>query len=257
MLLVPQLLGNMKDSNDDYDLTSTVLPIVPLVVAAENGGEISDLESIDQVLDVNILLQGEKDGKNGIEMFWAEKEFVREYNSEQYAQYKKAYYRLITKYPGVFLKERWGNFLHTGSFVRNTTAIYDDTENPMYKEFIKRPGAMAFNSDLRKRVISILECKEYGAYQTNTSCHAVIYNVMLPIGFMFICIGLLLSKKKWKIACIFGLPLIGVLLIFLTAPATHFMYYYPIYLIGYMAIFAFIADSIFRRKIKKDESIES
>lgn len=242
ILLTPQYQGNKKDNSDNYDLTSTVLPIIPLIQAASEQNDTESLEILNQVINVDLALDGAKRGLDGIALYWSSPDFIREYNSVQYNEYKKTYYKLILKHPIVFLKERFSCLLHSNGFIQNTTELFDVDGNELYDWFRTLNGAKPFDKEIRKKTISILELRKKEDYNQPVFGFNIVYNVLIPIVLMFIVIICSFMRKRISEAALLFVVWLKVPLIFLTAPERYFMYYYTIYLIGYVVFAAFLID---------------
>ena len=237
LVFLPQNLGNKMVSGDQYEITSIVLPMAPLLTEADKNRDAADLkaiDTIDKVLDTQIMLQGYAEGKSGISIFWSEPALIKSgYTKEEYSEFKQAYYKLILTYPQVFFKERVHTFTHSYGILMNTTELYESQDNANYIEFCEKyKGAGALNATLRKKVLTLLEL---GTPEDNTQKLSVFYGVysMLPaLVVLMVTAVFLLVKKQWA----YLLVLLGILgkvpLIFVTAPSLLFMYYYSIYLIG-------------------------
>lgn len=238
VLFVPQQLGNQLTSGNEYDLTSVVLPLVPLVEEANRHEDSAELlEEIDQVINVEVALCGAREGKSGISLYWSRPdEFKRDYTSEEYRSFKSAYYKLIIKYPAVFLKERWQSFIGSTGLLENTTELFTKEGVPNYDSFRKYFLGEPISDKLRTNVIEKLEWRKTGAYETTKSGYGWIYSAIPAIILLAICCIACLIRKKWNLALLLATPLAKVPLIFVTAPSRLFMYYYSVYLIGYGVI---------------------
>lgn len=242
ILFVPQTLGNRLTSGSQYDLTSVVLPLVDLVQKEDEvNPDSEELKKIDAVVSVDAAIEGAREGKNGISLFWSNPDFVRtDYTSAQYSQFKSAYYQLILKHPGVFLKERFTCFMQSEDLLENTTELFDKEGNANYDTFRGYPLTEPVNKELRSRVICLLEWRHYPSYTDKKAGYSLIYSPILPIILLLLCWGGCLVRKKWPVFFILSLPLIKLPLILLTAPSRLFMYYYSLYLIGYVLFFYII-----------------
>lgn len=233
-LFVPQTVGDKLTSGNQYDLTSVVLPLVPLVEEAygrEDCGK--QLAAIDRVIDVEIAVDGAKQGRSGISLFWGEPGFQREYPDEAYGEFKSAYYALVLKFPAVFLEERWDCFLHSTDLLQDTTKLFSAKGVPNYDTFRKYYGSSPVNENLRNYVIQILEWRRLGDYEHKKTGYGVVYSGLWPICIILIVWLFCLLKRKWQGFFLLSLPMVKVPLVFLTAPSRLFMYYYSLYLIGY------------------------
>ena len=122
-LYLIQAVGERMTSSRQYDLTSVVLPLVPLVnaeyenvygaTAAEDEIDLSssaELSDIDKVVGIRDIRKAYAEGKNGINLFWGGLYADTDYTDEEYSACKSAFYRLALRYPGVFLSERMNCF---------------------------------------------------------------------------------------------------------------------------------------------------
>lgn len=252
VLFVPQNLGDKYTSGNQYDLTSVVLPLVPLIEEADRLGTCSEeLSAIDKVVDVEIAAQGAREGKSGISLFWSNPDFQKKaYSDEDYAEFKKAYYDLILKYPSVFLKERWTCFLQSEDLLENTTELFLKSAVANYDTFRSYPMTEPVSNSLRNGVICTLEFRSTEDYNQKKSAYSMVYGVMIPILVIITAWVCCFIKRKWSRFFLLSLPLCKLPLIFLTAPSRLFMYYYSLYLIGYVLLFYMILQ-IFVKVWKK------
>lgn len=233
-LFVPQTVGDKLTSGNQYDLTSVVLPLVPLVNEAYGREDCEEqLAAIDKVVNVEIAAEGARQGRSGISLFWGEPGFQREYSDEEYGEFKSAYYALVMKFPAVFLEERFDCFLHSTDLLQNTTELFSAEGVPNYDTFAEYPGSKPVSEKLRNGVIQILEWRNLKDYEYKKMGYGVIYSGLLPICIILLVWLLSMLKRKWKAFFLLSLPLVKVPLVFLTAPSRLFMYYYSLYLIGY------------------------
>ena len=239
VLLVPQTVGDKLTSGNQYDLTSVVLPLVPLVEAADDSDSCQEeLAAIDEVINVEVAVQGAKENKSGISLFWGNPDFQRtDYTDDEYAQFKSAYYRLILKYPTVFLQERFACFMQSVDLLENTTELFSKEGVPNYETFGTYPLTKPINETLRNRTICLMEWRNSSNYEQKKIGYSLVYGPFLPIVILLVSWAYFLLRKKWKQFFILSLPLIKVPLIMLTAPSRLFMYYYSLYLIGYVLLF--------------------
>jgi len=239
-LFVPQQLGNQLTSGNEYDLTSVVLPVVPLVEeAAKHEDAKGILSKIDRVISVQTALEGAKENRSGISLYWSRRdEFVREYTDSDYRAFKHAYYRLVLKYPAVFLKERWDCFVHSTDLLENTTELFVKEGVPNYDTFRTYFGVKPVSDRLRTTVIRLLEWRKNGDQEQKRAGYGVVYSALPPILFLIAVCFALLRRKEWGKALLLATVLAKVPLIFLTAPSRLFMYYYSVYLIGYVLLIA-------------------
>lgn len=239
VLFVPQKLGDQFTSGNQYDLTSVVLPLVPLVEkAADEGTCDEELSAINNVVRVDIAVQGAKAGMSGIKLFWSNPFFQREeYTDEEYSAFKSSYYKLILKYPTVFLKERWTCFMQSSDLLENTTELFTRNDVANYTTFQTYPLTQPVSDSLRSNTIKLLEWKSMQDYTQKKAGYPIVYGAYIPMAIMLLATLYCLLRKRWAEFFILALPLVKIPLIFLTAPSRLFMYYYSLYMIGYVLFF--------------------
>jgi glycosyltransferase involved in cell wall biosynthesis len=236
-LFVPQSVGDKLTSGNQYDLTSVVLPLVPLVDEAYGRADCKEqLDAIDRVISVELAVEGAGEGRNGISLFWSEPEFQREYTDAQYQAFKKAYYQLIVKFPATFLEERWDCFVHSVDLLQNTTELFCAEGVANYDTFRNYTGTNPISEKIRNDVIKILEWRQLKDYTMKKAGYQVVYSAILPMCILIAVWVFCLIRRKWQAFFLLALPLVRVPLIFLMAPSRLFMYYYSIYLIGYFVL---------------------
>lgn len=236
-LFIPQTIGDKLTSGNQYDLTSVVLPLVPLVgQACEEGGCEEQLEAIDKVVDVQMAAKGAREKISGISLFWSRPDFQRDYTDEQYKDFKSAYYDLIMKFPTVFLSERWDCFTHSVDLLENTTRLFEAEGVANYDIFRSYPQTVPLSENIRNDVIKVLEWRNMRDYELKKSGYPIVYGHIVPICILLLSWAACLVMRKWHIFFLLSLPLVKLPLIFMTAPSRLFMYYYSLYLIGYFAL---------------------
>lgn len=220
-----QFLGNKVESSKEYELTSVVLPITPLVYEAYVNKENTLLDAIDKVLDTNVLVNGYLEGKTGISMYWNEElHLTRDYNDREFEEMKQAYYQLILKYPDVFMKERLDTFFSSTGVLGKTQTMFEEAADANYVNF--RENYQYSEPPFRSRLINLIE------FTNNEVIHNIIYSFFVQtVALIFTCM-ILLIKRKWGYFFICATVCAKIPLIFLTSPSKLFMYYYSIYLIG-------------------------
>lgn len=255
LLFLPQAAGNKLTAGDNYEITSLVLPIVPLIEKADEENQAELIEVVDQVLDVGIIREGARNGWNGIQIFWNNSDLIRkEYTKEEYSEFKSAYYSLIVKYPFVFLKERFDTFLHSDGLLMDSTQLFSSMENENYINFRSQyAGNGPIFEKLRSRVISVLECRSFEDYNQLTFWYGIVWNFFFPAAILVLTVFWLLFKRRFGYAFLLGSAAAKLPLIFLTAPSRLFMYYYSVYLIGNV-LFVYIIFLLFLNKERRAKS---
>lgn len=243
ILFAPQKIGERMSSGQQYELTSVVLPLVPLVEAAHENADAKDrklLDCIDQVINVEVTLQGASQGKSGINLFWGEPQFQRAYTEKDFREFKTAYYQLIMKYPKVFLQERLQTFVDSSDLLENTTELFTKENVPNYEVFKTYPLSLPIDNKIRTDVIECLELRDGNRYDIKLAGADFVYSAIPAIVVLLVTSVILLAKRKWFYLLLLLTVLVKVPLVFLTAPSRLFMYYYSVYLFGYCVLFYII-----------------
>lgn len=237
MLTGVQFIGNKIESSKEYELTSIVLPITPLVYEAYVNGEDTLIDAVDKVLNTNVLINGYLEGKSGISMYWNEElDLKRDYSDSEFVEMKQAYYQLILKYPGVFMRERLDTFLSSTGILGDTQNMFEEATDANYVNF--RENYQYSEPPFRSEFIKILEVTN------NEVIHNIIYSFFVQtVILLFTCL-ILLTRRKWGYFFICATVCAKIPLIFLTSPSKLFMYYYSIYLIGAVWITMLIVYTI-------------
>lgn len=264
ILYIPQKLGDKVLNGNQYELTGMLLPVVPLVDAcvqevkettdSETKAELNELlDTVDKVLNVELMVEEYAKGKTGINMFWTmPDELQRNYTDAEFIAFKGVYTKLIVRYPLVFLQERVQTFFESEDLLENTTIIFDDTGVPNHEQLSELFLAKPINKELRKTVISVLELRDMQDYDNKLMGYSVVYHVMIPLIFLAGLLLVLCIKRKWCYAILLASHLCKVPLIFITAPSRLFMYYYPVYLTGVFVAALLILNRLSKRLTKEN-----
>lgn len=254
IFLVPHKYIMKNYGGNSYSITAYIEPLHDLVKCEYIKYPNSDLlRSVDKVIDINKLLKFE----SGELAFWGGA--VREnFNQSDLNELEKDFVKLIIKYPREFLSERTKTFLIASGFVSDrsnqicdSANLFDITSDPKYFSFrenfkLNKPT----NKTLRKNTISLMEGRNFEDYSKTTIYYPIIYNLFIPI--IALSIGLIVGIFKRRILsiCIIIPLLCQFTIVFLAAPGVYFMYYFPLYLIGYFFVTLFILKKISEKKEK-------
>ncbi|MBR3812475.1 MAG: hypothetical protein IKK38_01235 [Spirochaetaceae bacterium] len=234
-----KLLGN-----SDYEILSTLCPLVQVVRNADENDEelIKELECV-----INVQQIYDSNG-NGEAMFLGGKTVKPNYSKEDYKRYLKAFFILSLRHPMIAAKERIRMFVLTSAFMGKTHVthhlIINSTKNIAdfdisESSIIARFGTASHNkpifNKLRQRLID---------FWTNNKTYRIIWNPVIPMFFLFAAWIYCLVKQKWYFFILLCGEAARVVLVFLTAPAPWFMYYLPEYLLGWSLVCYTILYSI-------------
>lgn len=236
-LLMPQSIGNrIQNSNSEYKFTAIMNQIIPLIVEEQKyNPESVDLKNINQVMSIAAINEGgKKFNWDANKIYWNQSELSENlirnnYTKKEYNKFLFSYVRLICKYPKIFLKERITVFLDSmpGVTLSSVPDIYNSSDSKHIYFANNYPLNKPVFPNLRLQVINILRC---GNLPENV--RSFIWNVGIPMMIMCIMSIVLFIKKEWIYIVISAVILLRFTLVFLTAPASYFMYYYSIYLVS-------------------------
>ena len=185
---------------------------------------------------MEVTLEGAREGKTGINLFWSRPDFQRSYTDKEIASFKQAYYKLILRYPAVFLKERFETFVSSTGLLENTTELFTESV-PNYITFRQYPLSSPISDKTRTAVIKGLELRTQKDYTQKLAVTDLVYSALPAVLILLVASVILLIRKKWLPLFLLLTALVKVPLVFLTAPSRLFMYYYSVYLIGYAVLF--------------------
>lgn len=210
------------------------------------------VEALDGVVDLQILQE------NGVGAIWSDLPLVKQgYTHKEYAEFQKAYVKLIVYDTKRFIKFCWDNYIKTNGigvntvFLGNTETLYDEDAAYEVREYFK---GQSFNTpifkNLRKAIILFCECKA-----SNNAFFKVmrvlLYNTIVPTLIILGLTLMFLCRRKWAYVSLGILALVKIPLIFATAPSLLFMYYYPVYLEGYFIGVTYLIISLYNYKKNK------
>lgn len=247
------------NGSNKYPISLVLNPVANLFRHVEElkGPDVyDDVQTINELVDAAKLRQNAS--VRNISQYWLIPDVLPK---EQLNRFMKASLRLIIYNPGLFLYYRTLTYLHTNGFYKNETnhpggesisairsLVYYDIDFKNLFVLSSPPLGLT----LREKVISFLGCRDYTKEQVTTNRLLPVFYNSLPT-LVFCLLGLILSifQKRKDLFCLQALTLIQVPLIFLTAPAMFFMYYFCFYLCGYFVSFLQLVDFLENKRPKE------
>ena len=243
------------ENNNTYILTAVLNPLQNILASKEiNSPNLEeDLKNIDAIIDHNLLVQ--KASYTNIPAYFGDGvKWVSTF--EEKINFIKSSLRLFIYNFDTFLQSRWETFKYTTGLVPdyiNHTGHEDaswtlDLNYINFDRLVFNNSPKFLNYELRKDVISILNCRNINDYNKTNFLHQIIYNVIPQI---IILLGILICsiiKKNKLYLWISLLCLLQFPIIFLTAPAAFWMYYMPLYMSANILIFYILIQFIDTRK---------
>lgn len=218
-----------------------------------------DLEKIDKVMDVELI----KENPSYIETpaYWNYQNTIfRDDYEEHMTEFYMAYIDIVINNPMEFLEARVKTFLASSGMDDSTAKVGAFTEyfinetdkSEAITEFLDKYKIMnPINANLKVSIetslVGVGNAKE-------TIMRPIFWNVVPILLLMFIVMIERLIHKDF-IVCMIILSLFAkTVVVFLTAPASYFMYYLPEYVCGMVIIVLSIYKRIEEKKILKLES---
>ncbi len=228
------------NGSNKYPISLVINPLGNIFAQDEIRGETAydDIMTINELIDVQALRR--HPSVRNISQYWNIPDILPE---EQLDAFMSASIRLILNNFDHFLYYRWLTFAHTNGMYADeinhpiaptAETVYTlnyygrDYKNDYY--FMQAP----LGASVRNAVIDFLSCRHYVSMAPKTNAlYPIFYNCLPTFVFAFVCMIVCLFKKKFVPAGILFTTGVQVALIFLTAPAMFFMYYFCFYLAGY------------------------
>lgn len=228
------------NGSNKYPISLVINPLGNIFAQDEIRGETAydDIMTINELIDVQALRK--HPSVRNISQYWNIPDVLPE---EQLDAFMSASIRLIVNNFDHFLYYRWLTFAHTNGMYADEinhpiaptaetvyTLNYYGREYKNDYYFMQAP----LGENIRNACLDVLACRHYSNQDTTTSVlYPIFYNCLPTFILAFICMIVCLFKKKFVPAGILFTTGVQVALIFLTAPAMFFMYYFCFYLAGY------------------------
>ncbi len=248
VLFLAGTAANFVTANPRHQVLATLNPIsVMLPKIIENGESKDNLNKISTVVDPQVLSKHFSSYVD-IPAYW------QYYNNADspvqafkngYEKYISTYNRgalgLIIEHPILFIEARVKTFLATmGLDSQYSKAwvgelldkdIANDSVDSLIDSFTAQNKASTPLShevkDTTTRALALI-----GTDNTITPARQLVWNIIPIFLLVTVVIGACLIRKRWVYAFLVSLVLLHPLIVFITAPAHLFMYYFPFYLNG-------------------------
>ena len=243
-----------------YILTSVFNPLQYIICSERANISQEDIDVINTITNYNRLQQYEKEMK--------EKPFVnilgyfpgytkKIATSEEKKNFLITYAKIVLKNFDIFLEGRMTTFLYT-SGMKKDFINHVGYEEPNYVLKLENNGGLftkgymktnnpLLSQELREKNIKFIACRDSKDYEKTNILYPIFYNI-IPQIFILLGMGIYaLIKKNRFLYSIIGMCLLLVVLVFLTAPGTFWMYYMPFYMVANMIIAYIIISKIERR----------
>ena len=217
----------------EYKTTAMINPLSILLQEELKGDIEQELEKIDKVMDVEVIRQNPQNW-NILIVFKPEYNLYRSDMVEHYDGITSAYLKIILNNFSAFLKQRWEVFEITNGdydMEYNYYALNDYNDFSTERTDIVKQSKFGkpINIELRNNFLKFLRGEKLEFI-------IKFWNVKPVLLILAIIMVIFIIKKKYIEVLIIVNLFAKTILIFLTAPASFFMYYYPIYVEGILLI---------------------
>lgn len=244
------------NGSNKYPISLVINPLGNIFAQDEIRGETAydDIMTINELIDVQALRR--HPSVRNISQYWNIPDVLPE---EQLDAFMSASIRLIVNNFDHFLYYRWLTFAHTNGMYADeinhpiaptAETVYTlnyygrDYKNDYY--FMQAP----LGESIRNTVMDFLACRHYSNENTTTNVlYPIFYSCLPTFVLAFVCMFVCLFKKKFVPAGILFTTGVQVALIFLTAPAMFFMYYFCFYLAGYFLTAVMLLELSTKQKL--------
>ena len=249
---LPQKIVELKEKTSvpsSRNLPMFVNPLSYMLTQDLQGDNLEeDLEKINNVLDIELM----KKYASYEETYciWNEGGCIKEYTTEEYNEFMTSYKNVMKNNLPLFIKTKILTFANaSGIFVdRFTTKNLYKSDN----DFIlgRKDTKSLFGYEIRKMAYSIIEGKKYNEKNPNIIWR-MTNNLLIPL----IIIGLIfiysIIKKDLFYFLLTGMLLGHTSIVFITAPASYFMYYFNVYITGLFLGVVYIVNYFYNKNNKK------
>lgn len=247
IISIPQNINTkwtIKNYSFDRFLPSIVNPLGWMI---NNGAVIdeTDFTAIDKVISIDLL--SEYPSLDDTPCIWKNSCLLK-YQEEDIKPFINAYINILLNNKLLFVKAKIKTFINSSGIYNSTFYSYNvfDYKNDITDEFLNNyPYTRPINKEVRSAVLSVIEGRT-PIEHSNIVIYNYINNLVIPLFSLLVYFIISLMKKNYKLLLLIAMPIIHSLFIFITAPASYFMYYFAVYLTGY-----FILIYVFFRIIEK------
>lgn len=224
--------------NDNYLIISICNISTELVHHMDRNKFKNELAIFDKFIPIAII--DKNPSMTGTDHFWNEN--VKTNTTRQdLKEYIMAIIKLSFEYPTVVLHERnryfWEAMYGRQLWSIDTTSVFDTNTKfntgILYKNS-KWIFKLPISTNLRKKFLETIFLKN----QLNSIPAKIMWNNFIPTVFLLIFTTALLVRKQWFYSAVLLIVLSKISIIYMTSPASLFMYFVSYYFLGY-SVFMF------------------
>jgi hypothetical protein len=237
-----------KNSSALYKLTGIIYPLYELVKNSNVNTDSADLAEIDKILKIDVLLSSQ----HGMRAFWDHFVGKITFGHDEFMRLVPPFLSLLQKHPKVFAAERCRVLL--GAQPEDFTKASDSASlNKLLSElpdsFQDRNTVKMLTShpaaDQRQRLIAALH--RFNAKYPANGIHLAVIPSLCLLALSLV----LLLRRRMADALLPLFPLPPMLIVFLSAPGSYGMYYFPLWLCGLVLPLAALIVWLGRQKKRR------
>ena len=252
VISLPQKIVELKEKTDvpsSRNLPMYINPLSYMLTQELKGDNLEeDLNKINNVLDISLM----KEYASYEETFciWLGGGCIKEYTTEEYEDFITSYKNVMKNNFPLFIKTKILTFANaSGIFIDRFTTkdLYDSNDEYILK---REDTKTLFGYEIRKALYAIIEGKNYYTNNPNILWR-MTNNLLIPLGIIGLIFIYSIIKKDLFYFLLTGMLLGHTFIVFITAPASYFMYYFNVYMTGLVLGTIFIINYIYNKKNKK------
>lgn len=233
--------------NKDYVLTAMLNPLSNML-HAKHLNKFDELEK-DLSLLINLEVLKNHSNYRTTPLFWENRDTLfNTYNQKAFDVFTSAYIKLVIYNPGEFIKVRAKTFQYAGGFSReyfNSPYAIPINDNPEdIVKFFRRSNGLnkSIYPDKRQSFTNVLEGRNVENADLPSGTYLLFWNFLSVFTALLVLSVLAIYRKDLHMITICLSLWASAFCVFVTAPATYFMYYLPVYLITFVLLFCYVID---------------
>lgn len=224
-------------SNAKYTVTAVLNPLSVMLQEPLGGPDLeANLAAMDRVIDLDLVRR--MPSAYDIPSYWTDRLMRPDYKAHM-GDFQRAYVSLVAQNPGAFLEARLRTFLVTNSLgdfprryargleVINVGKSLDETRAAFEQ---RNPSSAPFDRDSQQQAIRALLLLD--GQDEDVPLGALIWNAIPALALMLVFFVGSIVRRRWLYAGVLAILLMRAGIVFATAPARYFMYYFFAYLVG-------------------------
>lgn len=227
---------SVASSSPRYPITAALNPLSIMLQEPLGGPNLTrNLEAIDRVVDVQKVRE-----VPDIFNIHLDRALRPDYRAHL-TEFELAYASLVIENPTAFLNARIRTFLATNSIgdipgneIQGGGFLAKSAERYLGAFQARNPSAVPLSEEVRFATVRTLLLVPSGTSPTPLT--PIVWTVIPVLLALFVSLIVALFRRCWMFATTFAILLAQAGITFVTAPASYFMYYWAVYLAGWVLV---------------------